>query len=177
MPHETNEGANWILAAAGELNRHGSWTGRIHIHKLLFVTQILRLAKPPFSFEVHDYGPYSFGLDEEINRLEMFGFLDRSYPQPGYGPRYEPTLKGRKAGGKLAKEAVSAIGRVANQLGKRNSKALELLATCLWVEREEDVTEEQEILTRVGELKPKYREGEVRGGFEDAREIAASLAK
>jgi uncharacterized protein YwgA len=177
MPHEIDEGANWILGAAGELNRHGSWTGRIHIHKLLFITQILRLAKPPFKFEVYEYGPYSFGLDEEINRLEMFGFLDRSYPKPGYGPRYEPTLKGREAAGKLPKEAASAIGRVAAQLGERNSQALELLATCLWAERKEKVTEDQKILARVRELKPKYSEGEVRGGLEDARGIAASLAK
>ncbi len=176
MPQQIDEPATWVLAAAGELNRHGSWTGRIHIHKLLFITEVLQLAKPPFKFVRHEYGPYSFGLDEEFINLELSGCLDHSYPTPGYGPRYEPTPKGRAVASKLPEQAANAVAEVAAQLGDRNSQKLELLATCLWVERREGITGEPEILSRVQELKPKYSEQEVQRGLEDARKLVASLA-
>ena len=175
MPQQSDDPSPWILGATEELNRNGSWTGRIHIHKLLFITQLLQLAKPPFKFVVHDYGPYSFDLDEQIITLELIGHLDHSYPKPGYGPRYEPTPQGRTIAARLPDEPAKAIRRVAKELGKRNSQDLELLATSLWVEREEKKTEEEEIISRVRKLKPKYTKEQVQQGLKDARALAASL--
>lgn len=176
MPQQIDDPAPWILGATEGLNLNGSWTGRIHIHKLLFVTQILQLANPPFKFVVHDYGPYSFDLDEEIIKLELIGHLDHSYPTPGYGPRYEPTPQGRTIAARLPDEPAKAIRRVAEELGTRDSQALELLATALWVEKKETITKDEEIISRVQELKPKYTEEQVQRGLKDARELAASLA-
>ncbi len=177
MPQQIDEPATWVLAAARELNQHGSWTGRIHIHKLLFVTKVLGLAEPPFAFVLHDYGPYSFELDEEIINLEMAGRLDHSYPTPGYGPRYEPTPQGRAVASNLSAPAATAVGEVAAQLGDGSSQKLELLATCLWVQRSEGITREQQILLRVKTLKPQYAEPEVKRGLEDAQELVNSLAQ
>ena len=74
-------------------------------------------------------------------------------------------------------QAANAVGKVAAQLGNRSSQKLELLATCLWIERREGITGEQEILSRLKELKPQYSEQEVQRGLEDARQLAASLAE
>lgn len=46
----------WVAASINALNRAGSWTGRIHIHKLLFVLKSLGLADPPVRFELYQYG-------------------------------------------------------------------------------------------------------------------------
>jgi uncharacterized protein YwgA len=170
-------GDAWIAAAAEALNRHGSWTGRIHIHKLLFVAKALDLAKPPFEFVLYDYGPYSFELDDQAIESEMMGEITRSYPRAGYGPRYAPTLRGREASAALRQRDRDAIGRVASQFGSRNSQELELIATCLWMERRERVTDDDALVARVMAVKPKYKEEgpAIRKALNDAREIAAAL--
>jgi uncharacterized protein YwgA len=170
------DSAPWVLAAADALNRHGSWTGRIHIQKHLFITQVLKLAAPPFDFVLYDYGPYSFDLDDEIVDLELFGYLSRSYPQPGYGPKYEPTLQGLKVAGRLSREDTSAVDRVATELRDRKSQDLELIATCLWIERKDGVSDPNAVVTRVKEVKPKYDEEAIRRSLNNAHALAESLA-
>lgn len=167
-----------MLAAADALRRHGSWTGRIHIQKHLFITQVLNLAGPPFEFVLYDYGPYSFDLDEKIIDLELFGLLSRSYPTPGYGPQYEPTPQGLRVARGLKAEDRQAVERVAKELGGRKSQELELIATCLWVERNEKVSDSEGVVRRVKQLKPKYKDDEetIRRSFCSARAIATALA-
>lgn len=167
----------WILAAADALNRHGSWTGRIHIHKHLFITQVLELANPPFEFTLHDYGPYSFELDEQIVDLEMFGHLDRSYPQAGYGPRYEPTPQGLAIAQGLAHPDTIAVNRVAEELRDRKSQDLELVATCLWVQRREKITDPAEVVKRVQRAKPKYDEKTIERSLKDADALVSRLTE
>src|SRR4051812_27571202 len=84
----------WIAVAATSLRRTGSWTGRTHLHKHLFITQALKLADVPFEFELYHYGPYSFQLDSIVAEMEAFGELDKQYPKPGYGPSYQLTALG-----------------------------------------------------------------------------------
>ena len=171
------EAAPWVLTAVQALNRHGSWTGRIHIHKHLFITQVLKLAQPPFDFVLYDYGPYSFELDDEIVDLELFGCLERSYPKPGYGPRYETTLRGLEAARGMRPEDAKAVERVAAGLGDRKSQELELIATCLWVERKDGISEPTGVVSRVKAVKPKYDEQTVRRSLDEARGLAESLAR
>ena len=175
MSITSQENKAWILATADALNRYGSWTGRIHIHKHLFVTDVLDLAEPPFEFVLYDYGPYSFDLDEDIVELEMFGLLDRSYPKPNYGPRYEPTVQGLAVARTLEPEKREVIEKVAQTLGKRKSQQLELLATSLWVQREECVTGKEQIAARVKIIKPKYNEQEIQQGLNDAIQLSSDL--
>ncbi|MBU0638701.1 MAG: hypothetical protein KKB50_07545 [Planctomycetes bacterium] len=175
MSETSPDAASWALAAAAALRRHGSWTGRIHIQKHLFITKVLGLAAPPFEFVLYDYGPYSFELDESIIDLELFGLLGRSYPLAGYGPQYEPTHEGLRACEKLDEHSRDAIERVAAQLGSRKSQDLELIATCLWMEREENLADRDEVVQQVAQLKPKYSEETIRERLEEAHKIVDSL--
>lgn len=167
--------AAWVAAAATALNHYGSWTGRVHIHKHLFITKTLKLGDPPFEFVLYDYGPYSFDLDQTVTELELFGYLMRSYPQPGYGPRYVPTLQGLEWVQGLEASELLAVKRVAQELGNRNSQALELIATCLWFEHRENVSGDDQVVQRVQQAKPKYDEPTIRGRLEEAHAVAASL--
>jgi uncharacterized protein YwgA len=175
MSQTSPEPASWVLAAVDALNRHGSWTGRVHVHKHLFITQVLGLAVPPFEFVLYDYGPYSFDLDEKIIELELLGRLSRSYPEPGYGPRYEPTLQGLEAARSLQDNQRQALERVAEQLGRRKSQELERIATCLWVERKDGISDESEVIKRVKAVKPKYAEDTIRQSLSEARALGKSL--
>jgi uncharacterized protein YwgA len=138
---------------------------------------VLNLAQPPFDFELYDYGPYSFELDERIIDLELFGHLTRSYPKPGYGPRYEPTLQGLEIARSLQPSESQVVERVAERLGDRKSQDLELIATCLWVERMERVKSPAAVVARVRQAKPKYDESTIRRSLDDAHALAKSLAE
>lgn len=81
----------WVAAATKALADTGSWAGRTHLHKHLFITHALDLAAIPFDFELYHYGPYSFELDSVVAEMEAFGELDKRYRKPGYGPSYEVT--------------------------------------------------------------------------------------
>jgi uncharacterized protein YwgA len=176
MAQNNADPAAWILAAAAALNRHASWTGRVHIHKHLFIAQVLALAEPPFEFSLYDYGPYSFELDQAIIDLELLGQLDRSYPQPGYGPRYEPTPQGLAVARTLGKKESEVVESVAAALGSRKSQDLELIATCLWVQHREHITDDAAVVQRVHQAKPKYNNPEIEAGLSDARKVCALLA-
>src|SRR5258706_15657637 len=91
---ENVEGKAWVAAAIRALRDRHSWTGRIHIHKLLFILRALGLAKPPFRFELYQYGPYSFGLDAVIADMDLDGTVSREYPKAGYGPKYQLSQEG-----------------------------------------------------------------------------------
>jgi uncharacterized protein YwgA len=176
MSQASPDPAAWVLAAVDALNRHRSWTGRVHVHKHLFITQVLELAAPPFEFVLYDYGPYSFDLDNKIIELELLGHLSRSYPQPGYGPRYEPTLQGLELARTLRPEDREAVDQVATQLGDRKSQELERIATCLWVERKDGISDANAVVARVKGVKPKYDEETIRQSLNDAHALVGSLA-
>ena len=163
MPADTSSEV-WIAATVAALNRSGSWTGRIHIHKHLYLTKALGLAAPPFDFVLYQYGPYSYDLDSDIAQMELYGQLIKVYPSPGYGARYMVSELGAEEGGQLSAEATAALQRVANALGNSDSQSLELQATCLWVRQQENITEDTAVVQRVRQLKPKY--DEVRIGHE-----------
>ena len=76
----------WIAAATQSLANKGSWTGRTHLHKHLFITHALGLAVIPFDFELYHYGPYSFELDSVVAEMESFGEMEKRYRMVGYCP-------------------------------------------------------------------------------------------
>jgi uncharacterized protein YwgA len=174
-PTNPDRGA-WVLAATTALNHFGSWTGRVHIHKHLFITKVVERADPPFEFVLYDYGPYSFDLDQAVTELELLGFMEHSYPKPGYGPRYAPTLQGYEAAASLQENELRAVKDVARQLGTRTSQELELIATCLWMERKKGVSGDEEVVRQVRQAKPKYDESTIRQRLQDAHSLVGSLA-
>jgi uncharacterized protein YwgA len=174
-PIDRNRDA-WVVAAAVALNQYGSWTGRVHIHKHLFITQVLGLAAPPFNFVLYDYGPYSFELDQTVTNLELFGRLTRYYPQPGYGPRFAPSIEGLKCLSSLGENELRTVWRVAGQLRDRRSQELELIATCLWFERKQGVSDVEEVVRKVAQAKPKYEDKIIRQRLDETRELVKSLA-
>jgi uncharacterized protein YwgA len=146
----------WAAAATKSLADAGSWTGRIHSHKHLFVTQILRFAEVPFDFELYHYGPYAFDLDRTISLMEGAGEIASEFRKPGYGPSYCVTAFGDDAVQVLDPDEVAVAEHVAKLLAKFDSSELELIATCLWVIIREGETDQAAIVSRVKEIKPKY---------------------
>jgi uncharacterized protein YwgA len=163
----------WAAAAVASLDAAGSWTGRLHIHKVIVIPKLLGLVRPPFDFGLYIYGPYSFDLDRVIGEMELYGELNKYYRREGYGPSYRV---GELIGdAELDGHDNSVIQRAANILASFDSKDLELIATCLWVERHEGQRLDNEIVRRVQTLKPKYNESEIRSRLQLARNVADRL--
>jgi uncharacterized protein len=166
----------WIASSIAALNRTGSWTGRIHVHKLLYLAKALDLSEPPFDFVLYQYGPYSYDLDAAIAQMDLYGLVVKSYPNPRYGPKYVVTELGAEEASQLDAGDLEALNRLARQLGDCDSQSLELQATCLWVEQEEGVTDDAEIVRRVKHLKPKYDDTRIDQALKAVQRLAASLA-
>jgi uncharacterized protein YwgA len=171
----TNKQRAWVAAAAKTLGDSGSWTGRTHLHKHLFIVHALHLAGVPFDFELYHYGPYSFELDSVVAEMEAFGDLDKRYRQPGYGPSYETTPIGEEALEELAAEEVAAAEAVASSLSRFDSGGLELIATCLWVEVVEGEDDDEVIVPRVKEIKPKFSKIQIEWALEQSRRLRQTL--
>ena len=90
----------WIRSLQGEtmdkLSRHalvaelvramqdaGSWCGRTHIQKTLFVFQALFEPEPALRspFRLHMHGPYSFQLDDALDRVHAVATRRPPTPQ------------------------------------------------------------------------------------------------
>lgn len=166
----------WVATAIDQLRENQSWTGRVHIHKLLYIAKELGLAAVPFEFELYHYGPYSFDLDAEIEEMQMYGQVAAEYPSPGYGPKYRLVSTGIELLKQLSGSNREQVGRVAKHLGPRNSRDLELLATCLWVKRREpSQCGSEAIVERVRQLKPRYTPDQVRAALVEAEQTASNL--
>lgn len=150
----------WVLHAIKCLNDRGSWTGRVHIHKLLYITKELLTEEVPFSFELYRFGPYSFDLDEYLRDLATFGAVSATIVDEGYGPKHEvsaaakPLLADHPES--FSRDQLDLLKRAASAIGNRSSGDLELIATCLWVEREENIVDRDEVIARVKIIKPRY---------------------
>ncbi|MFG0274936.1 MAG: hypothetical protein ACF8QF_07760 [Phycisphaerales bacterium] len=167
----------WVSAAVQRLRDEGSWAGRIHVHKLLVVAQLLGLVRVPFRFELYRYGPYSFELDELIADMENFGFVSKEYAQPGYGPRLALSSTGEEDLDSLSEHELAALSTVASEFGRRGSKELELLATSLWVMEEEGVSDKDAVRVRVQELKPHRSESDTARGVDEALSLRETLRR
>jgi uncharacterized protein YwgA len=173
----TNLQKAWVAAAAKTLADSGSWTGRTHLHKHLFIMNALHLAEVPFEFELYHYGPYSFELDSVVAEMEAFGDLDKSYRKAGYGPSYETTAFGDEAISELDSHDLSMAASVASKLSDFDSSDLELIATCLYVEAVEEEDDDDVIMQRVKEIKPKYSGGQIEWALSRARQLRAELRR
>lgn len=165
----------WVAAVTSALRRHGSWAGRVHLHKHLYLMKELGLADPPFDFVLYQYGPYSYELDNQIAQMELYGYLRKSFPQSGYGPQYALSKLGIHEADQLDDASKSAIDQVASKIGTASSQGLELQATCLWVERHEGIDDDVKVIERVKKIKPRYDEERIRQALDAVRRLATEL--
>lgn len=172
-----NNAEAWVAASVAALREHGSLCGRIHVHKLLFISKELGLVDPPFDFVFYRYGPYSFGLDSAFTQMELYGQLSKTFPNEGYGARYSVTAAGSDEAASLDRSDRRALQVLAGELGRSDSQSLELWATCIWAMKEDGLSEDDQIIDRVLELKPKFSRPAVLEGLAHTRQLVERLTE
>jgi uncharacterized protein YwgA len=154
------------------LSEAGSWTGRMHIHKLLYFAQELLGLDSEYEFVLYQRGPYSFDLDADIRSLRSIGAVDIT-PQPPYGPSYSVTELGKVLSkpSPVEEPMIAKLRELASELGPKQAKELELLATTLYVLNNERPESDKAAIGRVIRLKPQFSEDAAKNALEQVRQI------
>ena len=157
------------------LNDADSWTGRMHIQKLVYLAQRLLRLQSEYEFVLYQRGPYSFDLDADIRSLRSIGAVDiKPAPFP-YGPKYLRTSLGQAIGelSPVEDEMNHKLTALAGELGPKTASELELLATTHYVLHEGLCGTDKDILNRVVSLKPQFTSDQVEQALEQVRELEA----
>lgn len=128
-----------LVGLVKRLAAKGSWAGETHVQKAAYLLSELSDIEFNFDFILYKYGPYSFGLHDELATMCADGLMERFLPDPRYGPQ----LVVSTMGGGLEERFHSAVKRyeraldwITDILGPRRVTDLERLATAMWMTRQ-----------------------------------------
>jgi uncharacterized protein YwgA len=160
-----------------ELNGAESWTGRMHIHKLVYFAQEILGLQSNYDFVLYQRGPYSFDLDADIRSLRSIGGVEIR-PAPPYGPKYVTTPLGNTLIelSPTDEETEQNVGKLAQLLGPRPARELELLATTYYVLDERDRSDDA-IVERVLSLKPQFGKDEAQKALVEVRQLQKEFTR
>ncbi|MDZ4278482.1 MAG: hypothetical protein U1B78_05025 [Dehalococcoidia bacterium] len=152
-----------------------NWIGRTHLQKACFFGQEVSGVPLGYDFTIYQYGPYSFGLDAEIQELVAMEAF--SVQAPGGYPDYS---LGKNAAALLTKttsdsirEHQRAVESVAEQVAPRHSRDLELLATLLFVAQQTEA--HSEAVRKVQRLKPHFTTEDVESAQGELEQLVGAL--
>ena len=163
-----------ILRAIEGLRGKGSWTGKTHVIKTLFLASCR--TQLPFDYILYKHGPYSFDVETELEQMRSYRAVDSSLVS-GYGPQLkEGPGKEFLTEHRMDPAQAAAIDEACRFVGSSDVAKLEALASVAWIRNREGVTSAHAVVARLRELKPHipqdtavWAEGEVR-----AKWLAAS---
>ncbi len=128
-----------LVGLVKRLAAKGSWAGETHVQKAAYLLSELRDVEFNFDFILYKYGPYSFGLHDELATMCSENLIERILPDPRYGPQ----LLVRPGGARLEERFQTTVQRyedalewITDILGGRRVAELERLATAMWMTRQ-----------------------------------------
>jgi hypothetical protein len=129
-----------LVGLVKRLADKGSWAGETHVQKAAYLLAELRNIDFNFDFILYKYGPYSFGLHDELATMCADDLMERFLPDPRYGPQ----LLVRPGGVRLEQRLRTAAQRygealdwITDILAGRGVADLERLATAMWMTRQD----------------------------------------
>lgn len=153
----------FILRTIESLKENGSWTGKTHVQKSLFLLEASSRVEVPFQFVLYRHGPYSFEIEEELELMRSYGAIALE-PILGYGVMLQ---RGQMADfvkreASLRPEEECAIREVCQFVGRKVVAELEKVATAAWIRSREGLTVPDSIAHRLHFLKPHISIDEAR---------------
>jgi uncharacterized protein len=156
--------------------------GKTKLQKLVFLMQELKAVPSDYRFHFYTYGPYSSSLTGDVSYLDAIGGLNiRQYlPFGGY-----EIVPGNDADSFLAKstpfldEHKDNIDAIIEQFGHKSAQDLELIATLVYIARYEPSFtpgDDQFLINRARELKPKFAEDKIRSALSKLQEMGYLIA-
>ena len=144
-----------ILEVVNGLKANGSWTGKTHVQKTMFLVSEATSVEIPFEFVLYKHGPYSFDIETELEQMKSYDALVVK-PVSSYGVEIKPSgnvemINSRHLISEAEKQSIDQICRF---VGSKGAVDLERLATAVWIRSHEQVTDQHEVAKRLNALKP-----------------------
>jgi hypothetical protein len=144
-----------IMAVIESLRKHGSWTGKTHLQKALFLLSAAHPKYVPFQFVLYKHGPYSFDVEPELEEMKSYAAVVAE-PVPGYGVVLKPgSMAGfpaRKA--PLRPRILQAVDDICRFVNTKKVTELEPIATAAWIRVREKISDPKMVAERLHALKP-----------------------
>jgi uncharacterized protein YwgA len=144
-----------ILEVIQELKNHGSWTGKTHIQKAMFLLQEATSTTLPFDFVLYKHGPYSFDVETGIEEMRSYSAIEVR-PIAGFGVEVAPGSNVNKLNkmAPLSPEEKRDVLFVAEFVGNKKVTDLERIATAVWIRRRMHISDTTEVADCLHKLKP-----------------------
>jgi hypothetical protein len=145
-----------ILGVVEGLNQHGSWTGKTHVQKALFLLDAAGLLKVPFHFVLYKHGPFTIDFETELEQMRSYAALKSDTVEGCYGVRLSPGANAPlvKRMSPLPDTTLQAVAFICQFVGRKGVVELEPLATAVWIRTREGRVHTDEVAMRLHELKP-----------------------
>lgn len=163
-----------ILEAIRKLKIHGSWTGKTHVQKALFMLSVIDPDSVPFEFVLYKHGPYSFEVDAELDQMKSYAAI-LSSPIGDYGPMLSVGAGAEfiDRSAPIKYEVGEELDKISTLLGKKGVAQLEAIATAAWVIKRERLSVESRILQRIEELKPHIPDSVIKDAVKEVTPVLA----
>ncbi len=163
-----------LLKTINELNSVGSWSGNTHIQKTVNLVQSI-LGLEIYKFIIHHYGPYSFELRDDLERLVSVGFVKRTFDDFGY--HYKITEKGLEylQSIEFNYKITDIIKEITSLFGRAPTYVLELFSTIDYTLTKFNTDNDKFIVEYVKKLKPHYSEEVIRKALKMWKNIRSSI--
>lgn len=157
---------HFILQTVKSLREEGSWTGKTHVQKSLFLIEALTSVDVPFAFVLYMHGPYSFEIEEEMAQMRSYNALAID-PTPEYGVSISPGQMATyvEKHSSMTPGESDAIIRVCRFVGRKGVAELEKLATAAWIWKNEGITAPEAVASRLSQLKPHIPAPDAKAAF------------
>ncbi len=145
----------FILEVINGLKTGGSWTGKTHVQKTMFLVSEATPIQVPFEFVLYKHGPYSFDIENELEQMKSYNAIVVQ-PVSGYGVELKPSENAALIDqlSLLSPTEKEDVAKICRFVGNKGVIELERLATAVWIRNHEHVKDHHEVARRINALKP-----------------------
>jgi len=144
-----------ILKIIESLQANGSWTGKTHIQKSIFLFQETTPVDKLFTFVLYKHGPYSFEIEDELEQMKSYAAISiKAVGQVGVELKPSVNAAYVEDHAALSSTERQNIEKIGEFVGAKNVMELERIATTVWVRSREGLTDSTAVAARVHALKP-----------------------
>lgn len=159
---------------AGKLGESHSF-GKKAMQKVVYLLQEAASVPLGFRFRFYTYGVFSDGVASALDAVESMGGIEARYDaaQNAYQLKAGPKAAQICArSSEFFREYAEELDSLVLFASGMTARTLELISTIVFVARSdelEQVSDDDELVERVAELKPKFDEGEIRRRIQELR--------
>ncbi|MCD6450004.1 MAG: hypothetical protein J7L34_05815 [Thermotogaceae bacterium] len=134
--------------------------GKTVIQKLMYILERKGVGK--YNYTLYHYGPYSSKVESLLNYAE---FLKGVNVEWGVGRGYliKPSVNVEHLEKSVSEDKKETINDIVTKVGSLTAKDLSLLSTILYVENQENISNDEELINVVRSIKPLFSKEEVKG--------------